>query len=81
MENLKKTIQYTIQRIYKAIYRFIYFVLEQKSIDEKKIVVYTYRSNQLEGNLKAVVREIQKTHPEMHIEIRKAPKQMGLALF
>lgn len=81
MENLKKTIQYTIQRIYKAIYRFFYFVLEQKSIDEKKIVVYTYRSNQLEGNLKAIVREIQKTHPEMHIEIRKAPKQMGLALF
>lgn len=81
MENLKKTIQYTIQRIYKAIYRFFYFVLEQKSVDDKKIVVYTYRSNQLEGNLKAVVREIRAKHPDMHIEIRKAPKQMSLALF
>lgn len=81
MENLKKTIQYSIQRIYKAIYRFFYFVLEQKSVDDKKIVVYTYRSNKLEGNLKAVVREIRAKHPDMHIDVRRAPKQMGFSLF
>lgn len=81
MENLKKTIQYSIQRIYKAIYRFFYFVLEQKSVDDNKMVVYTYRSNKLEGNLKAVVREMRAQYPNMHIDIRKAPKKMGFALF
>lgn len=81
MENLKKTIQYSIQRIYKAIYRFFYFVLEQKLVDDNKVVVYTYRSNKLEGNLKAIVREMRAQYPNMHIAIRQAPKKMGLALF
>lgn len=81
MENLKRIGRFTVQRLYKTVYRFCYAVASKKKIDERKVIVYSKRAERLEGNLKAVVEKMRELYPEMNIVMDHCDNRMNASLF
>lgn len=81
MENLKRIGRFTVQRLYKTVYRFFYAVASKKKIDERKVVVYSKQPNRLEGNVKAIVDKMRELYPDMKIVMDHCDNRMNASLF
>jgi CDP-glycerol glycerophosphotransferase (TagB/SpsB family) len=80
--HIKKTIRYTIQQLYKFIYQSSYAIMAKyRPINEKKVVISLFRSNKLEGNLKAFYNEVKKLHPELEIHFIHPCNKISYGLF
>ncbi len=76
MKNMKRI----FQLIYKTLYNQIYLITRGK-IDENKAIIVISRGAKLEGNLKYIYKELERTYPELKIHTIYAENKMNIKLF
>ncbi|MFD1172400.1 CDP-glycerol glycerophosphotransferase family protein [Oceanobacillus picturae] len=86
MANLKVALHRIIKKLYinlyKVLFRQFYRVFNSLlRIDNKKFIIATYRSSELEGNLKYIFNQIKNKQPDAKIHLVKAENRMNLRLF